>query len=38
VYGYRADDWPVPGRDLNPVVQRARLRLVLGGEDLEGGE
>jgi hypothetical protein len=38
VYGYRADDWPVPGRDPNPVVQRARLRLVIGGADLEGGE
>jgi hypothetical protein len=33
-YGYRADDWPVPGKD--PIVQRARLRLVVGGADLEG--
>ncbi|MFC9497724.1 hypothetical protein [Streptomyces sp. NPDC056982] len=28
-YGYRADDWPVPGKE--PVPQRARLRLVIGG-------
>lgn len=33
VYGVRADDWPVPGKD--PVPQRARLRLVIGGDDLE---
>jgi hypothetical protein len=32
-YGYCADDWPVPGKD--PVPQRARLRLVIGGGDLE---
>lgn len=32
VYGVRADDWPVPGKE--PVPQRARLRLVTGG--LEG--
>jgi hypothetical protein len=32
-YGYRADDWPVPGKD--PIVQRARLRLVVGGTDPE---
>lgn len=35
-YGYRADDWPVPGQD--PLPQRARLRLVLGGRDLEGDD
>ena len=29
VYGLRADDWPVPGKD--PVPARARLRLVIGG-------
>ncbi|MEU1078189.1 hypothetical protein ABZ404_36995 [Streptomyces sp. NPDC005878] len=29
VYGLRADDWPVPGKD--PVPPRARLRLVIGG-------
>lgn len=28
-YGYRADDWPVPGRDTVAVPQRARLRLVI---------
>ncbi|GAA2770464.1 hypothetical protein [Streptomyces showdoensis] len=28
-YGYRADDWPVPGQD--PPPQRARLRLVVNG-------
>lgn len=33
VYGVRADDWPVPGKE--PVPQRARLRLVIGGADLE---
>lgn len=32
-YGVVADNWPVPGKD--PVPQRARLRLVLGGADLE---
>ncbi|GGS96483.1 hypothetical protein [Streptomyces violaceus] len=32
-YGVVADNWPVPGKD--PVPQRARLRLVLGGQDLE---
>lgn len=26
-YGYRADDWPIPGQ--NPLPQRARLRLVV---------
>ncbi|MFF8610874.1 hypothetical protein ACF06X_33750 [Streptomyces sp. NPDC015346] len=36
VYGLRADDWPVPGQD--PLPQRARLRLVLGGHSLESGE
>ncbi len=35
-YGYRADDWPVPGRD--PIVQRARLRLVSSSADLEDEE
>lgn len=30
VYGVRADDWPVPGQE--PVPQRARLRLVIGGD------
>lgn len=36
VYGIRADDWPVPGKD--PVPQRARLRLAsLDGELLGGG-
>ena len=33
-YGVVADDWPVPGKE--PVPQRARLRLVIGGADLEG--
>lgn len=33
VYGIRADDWPIPGKQ--PVPQRARLRLVAGGADLE---
>lgn len=28
VYGVRADDWPIPGKQ--PVPQRARLRLVSG--------
>lgn len=32
-YGVVADNWPVPGKD--PVPQRARLRLVIGGADLE---
>lgn len=36
VYGVRADDWPVPGQD--PIPQKARLRLVLGGGDLGGVE
>lgn len=37
VYGVRADDWPIPGRD--PVAPRARLRLAaLDGELLGGGE
>ncbi|MGW0948507.1 hypothetical protein ACWD4O_38955 [Streptomyces sp. NPDC002623] len=36
VYGVRADDWPIPGKQ--PVPQRARLRLVLGGADLEGSQ
>lgn len=35
-YGYRADDWPVPGRDPIAVPQRARLRLVVTGGDLRG--
>jgi len=34
VYGVRADDWPVPGRDA-ARPSRPRLRLVLGGDDLE---
>ncbi|MBM9510065.1 hypothetical protein, partial [Actinacidiphila acididurans] len=33
VYGIRADDWPIPGRD--PVPPRARLRLIIGGTDLD---
>ncbi|WP_333745728.1 hypothetical protein [Streptomyces sp. IBSBF 2950] len=33
VYGVRADDWPVPGKE--PVPQRARLRLVISDENLE---
>ncbi|MYW46370.1 hypothetical protein [Streptomyces sp. SID161] len=33
VYGVRADDWPVPGKE--PVPQRARLRLIAGNGDLE---
>lgn len=37
-YGYRADDWPVPGRDPIATPQRARLRLVTAGEDLEEDE
>lgn len=32
-YGVVADNWPVPGK--GPVPQRARLRLVIGGADLE---
>jgi hypothetical protein len=32
VYGVRADDWPIPGKQ--PVPQRARLRLVTGSGDL----
>ncbi|MEU3656463.1 hypothetical protein AB0E67_27380 [Streptomyces sp. NPDC032161] len=35
-YGLCADDWPVPGHD--PVPQKARLRLVLGGGDLDGAK
>ena len=38
VYGLRADDWPVPGKDPIAVPQRARLRLVVSIGDLEGGE
>ncbi|MFJ4473275.1 hypothetical protein ACIP2X_38075 [Streptomyces sp. NPDC089424] len=34
VYGVRADDWPIPGKQ--PVPQRARLSLVIGGSDREG--
>lgn len=34
VYGVRADDWPIPGKQ--PVPQRARLRLVMAGDDLQG--
>lgn len=33
-WGICADDWPVPGQDAMP--HRSRLRLVLGGADLEG--
>ncbi|KOU43586.1 hypothetical protein [Streptomyces sp. WM6378] len=35
VYGMRADDWPVPGRQLVP--QRARLRLATLDGELLGG-
>lgn len=36
VYGLRADDWPIPGREI--VAPRARLRLAaLDGELLGGG-
>lgn len=35
LYGVRADDWPVPGRDPIAVPQRARLRLVASVNDLE---
>ncbi|MER5354673.1 hypothetical protein ABT093_30620 [Kitasatospora sp. NPDC002551] len=35
VYGMRADDWPVPGRQ--PVPQRARLRLAAIDGQLVGG-
>ncbi|KPI31420.1 hypothetical protein OV320_2636 [Actinobacteria bacterium OV320] len=35
-YGVVADNWPTPGKD--PIPQRARLRLVLGGADLEGAD
>lgn len=36
VYGVRADDWPIPGKE--PVAPRARLRLAaLDGELLGGG-
>lgn len=34
-YGIVADDWPVPGREPIGVSQRARLRLVVAGEDIE---
>lgn len=33
VYGVRADDWPIPGKQ--PVPQRARLRLVASTDALE---
>jgi hypothetical protein len=33
VYGVRADDWPLPGKQ--PVPQRARLSLVIGSGGLE---
>ncbi|PVC80544.1 hypothetical protein DBP19_36010 [Streptomyces sp. CS090A] len=32
-HGLCADDWPTPGRA--PVVKKARMRLVLGGHDLD---
>lgn len=32
-YGVVADNWPTPG--VEPVPQRARLRLVIGGPDLD---
>lgn len=35
-YGLCADDWPTPGQD--PIPQKARLRLVLGGGDLENDQ
>lgn len=35
VYGIRADDWPVPGKE--PVPQRARLRLAALDGELLGG-
>lgn len=35
VYGVRADDWPIPGKQ--PVPQRARLRLVVSGAEGEDG-
>jgi hypothetical protein len=35
VYGLRADDWPVSGQNPIAVPQRARLRLVVSGADLE---
>ena len=35
VYGIRADDWPVPGRE--PVAPKARLRLAAVDGDLIGG-
>jgi hypothetical protein len=37
-YGVRADDWPIPGKDPQPVPSRPRLRLVLGGLDVEETE
>lgn len=33
VYGLRADDWPIPGKD--PAIHHPRLRLIVGGNDLE---
>ncbi|MCF1592408.1 hypothetical protein [Streptomyces muensis] len=33
VYGVRADDWPVPGKE--PVPPRARLRLVISSDEPE---
>jgi hypothetical protein len=35
VYGLRADDWPIPGKE--PVPQRARLRLAAVDGELLGG-
>ena len=35
VYGLRADDWPIPGRE--PVAPRARLRLAALDGELLGG-
>lgn len=35
-YGVSADDWPVPGQ--GPVVKKGRMRLVLGGADLDGAQ
>lgn len=36
VYGVRADDWPIPGKE--PVPSRARLRLAALDGELFGGE
>ncbi|MCA1222446.1 hypothetical protein [Streptomyces sp. 8L] len=33
-YSIRADDWPTPGKD--PIPTKARLRLILGGAELDG--